>query len=290
MTAFLNNTAGNSGFCNIGAGAIPISIGSLLGCGSGRSFSIWLFVLIFIFSISIGQRFRAEDFQIPQHRKALSLCAMLKNPKLILFLFFCSSLFGSCRDNWVDTSQYDQTDGKFVKEIPIATVGRDKGQPVLFYRLTKLTTHALQLDSLETGFETLQIRVWLGHSMAIKRHVVILKLIDKKWTGQLITFDHHLQKADINVKNISPNNGWENLIASLKKLDIINLPNADDLPDYNGCGQDGITYYVEVATRHKYRFFYYCNPIDNSDKFWQAKNLLTFSKILEDEFDFEYTK
>jgi hypothetical protein len=32
--------ADNSGFCNIGAEAIPISIGSLLGCGSGRSFSI----------------------------------------------------------------------------------------------------------------------------------------------------------------------------------------------------------------------------------------------------------
>jgi hypothetical protein len=69
--------ATNSGFCNIGAEAIPFSSGSLLGFGSGRSFSIWLFVLIFIFSISIGQRFRAEDFQIPQHRKALSLVAIL---------------------------------------------------------------------------------------------------------------------------------------------------------------------------------------------------------------------
>jgi hypothetical protein len=29
---------------------------------------------------SIGQRFRAEEFQIPQHRKALSLPAI--NPKL----------------------------------------------------------------------------------------------------------------------------------------------------------------------------------------------------------------
>jgi hypothetical protein len=32
--------ADNSGFCNIGAEAIPISSSSLLGCGSGRSFSI----------------------------------------------------------------------------------------------------------------------------------------------------------------------------------------------------------------------------------------------------------
>jgi hypothetical protein len=70
------STVHNIGFCNIGAAAIPISIGSLLGFGSGRSFSIWLFVLIFIFSFSIGQRFQAEEFQIPQHRKALSLVAI----------------------------------------------------------------------------------------------------------------------------------------------------------------------------------------------------------------------
>ena len=35
------------GFCNIGAEAIPISIGSLLGCGSGRSFSI-IFCTLFV--------------------------------------------------------------------------------------------------------------------------------------------------------------------------------------------------------------------------------------------------
>jgi hypothetical protein len=35
-----NKTAHNTGFCNIGAEAIPISSGSLLGFGSGRSFSM----------------------------------------------------------------------------------------------------------------------------------------------------------------------------------------------------------------------------------------------------------
>jgi hypothetical protein len=37
----------NIGFCNIGAEAIPISIGKLLGCGSGRSFSI-IFCTLFV--------------------------------------------------------------------------------------------------------------------------------------------------------------------------------------------------------------------------------------------------
>jgi hypothetical protein len=34
------STTAYIGFCNIGAEAIPMGIGSLLGCGSGRSFSI----------------------------------------------------------------------------------------------------------------------------------------------------------------------------------------------------------------------------------------------------------
>jgi hypothetical protein len=35
------------------------------------------FILYLYICFSIGQRFRAEDFQIPQNRKALSLCAIL---------------------------------------------------------------------------------------------------------------------------------------------------------------------------------------------------------------------
>ena len=64
------------GFGKIWAEAIPITIGSLLGFGSGRSFSIWLFVLIFILGNNIGQRFRADDFQIPKLRQALPLAVI----------------------------------------------------------------------------------------------------------------------------------------------------------------------------------------------------------------------
>jgi hypothetical protein len=57
------STAGNSGFCNIGAAAIHISSGSLFGFSSGRSIPIWLFVVIFIFSISIGNGYGQTSFK-----------------------------------------------------------------------------------------------------------------------------------------------------------------------------------------------------------------------------------
>jgi hypothetical protein len=56
--------------CNIGAEAIPISIGSLLGFSSGRSFSIWLLVVNFIISFSIGLSCRADTATIPALRQA----------------------------------------------------------------------------------------------------------------------------------------------------------------------------------------------------------------------------
>jgi hypothetical protein len=39
----------------------------------------WLFVVIFIISFSIGLRFQADVFQIPQHRKALFVGIKIKN-------------------------------------------------------------------------------------------------------------------------------------------------------------------------------------------------------------------
>jgi hypothetical protein len=73
-------TATNNRFCNIGAEAIPFSpevSGFAIVLRLGQKFFNVVpkafGILIFIFSISIGLRFQAEDFQIPQHRQALPL-------------------------------------------------------------------------------------------------------------------------------------------------------------------------------------------------------------------------
>jgi hypothetical protein len=44
------------------------------------------FVLFLYICFSIGQRFRAEEFQIPQHRKALSLCATSPQKMKVYFI------------------------------------------------------------------------------------------------------------------------------------------------------------------------------------------------------------
>ena len=59
---------------------------------------------------------------------------------------------------------------------------------------------------------------------------------------------------------------------------------------YNGCGEDGVPYYFEVATVNKYRFYKYCNIEDNIGKFEEAKDVDKIAKLLEAEFSFTYTK
>ena len=49
-----------------------------------------------------------------------------------------------------------------------------------FYEFINQDAFALQLDSLEAGYDSLQIRIWLGHSLARVRHVVILKYKDQE--------------------------------------------------------------------------------------------------------------
>jgi len=49
---------------------------------TGRRFSIWLLVVNFNFSFSIGLWLSADDFQIPQQRQALSLAVILTDSLL----------------------------------------------------------------------------------------------------------------------------------------------------------------------------------------------------------------
>jgi hypothetical protein len=178
----------------------------------------------------------------------------------------------------------------FVKEVPIEKKGLLKGQEDLLYQFINKDASKLYLDSLETGYDSLQIRIWLGHSMASEKQIVILKFTDNKWKAQLLTFTEENEDYNKTTKNITPKSGWSKFIKNLFDLSILTLPDEEDLPGYNGCGADGIEYHFEWATTKKYRFYSYCNPEGNVNKFWQARNVLEISRMLEKELNFEYTK
>jgi hypothetical protein len=155
---------------------------------------------------------------------------------------------------------------------------------------------ALGFKPLYHGYDSLQIRIWLGHSMAITKDVIIIKYSNRKWTGQLLSYSINFNDSGKKYslkrrhRKLYPKSGWEILINNLFQCQLLTLPNGDDILGYNGCGADGIGYHFEWATTSKYRWYSYCNPEENTERFWQAQNVLRIAKLLEHEFDFTYIK
>jgi len=171
----------------------------------------------------------------------------------------------------------------FKKEIPTYPDGSFD----IFYRLTKTKEKQLGLDSLESGFDNLQIRIWYDLSLVRERRLVIIKNTDTNWTAT--TYDLQVDwdgKTETilskKVKNVTPKSGWANFSKKLLDLNILTLPNQDDIANYGG-GFDGTTYNVEIATKNQYRFYGYWQPEVFQDKFWQAKNMANILKLLWQE-------
>ena len=185
-------TSTNKGFCNIGAEAIPISIGSLLGCGSGRSFSI-IFCTLFVHLFSIGQRFRAEEFQIPQHRKALSLAVIMRTLHTLIIIL----LFVSCSSKRQESKDYFIKSQKFFEQKN--------------YKLSdSFIDISIKLDSLNYDAYLLKSKI-MSEQKNYYEAIKILKklLIYKRQTDTLyflIGQNHYRQNIESNKINLNNKN------------------------------------------------------------------------------------
>jgi hypothetical protein len=182
----------------------------------------------------------------------------------------------------------------FELEIPV-----EKKNAEYDYNYKYVTEQAAEmgLDSLELGYDSLQVRIWLAHSMAVTCHVVILKLRENKWKAQLVTYEDN---DDMNPKDpagnwekirpVTPRSGWKDFLKYLRESNIINLPHSAEMAECDLHGHtDGIDYIIEIATNKKYRFYYYCNPEDEHGCSL-GKSIYQFANLLEKEFNFTYTK
>jgi hypothetical protein len=211
------------------------------------------------------------------------------------YILACIFLLSACDSQTkVVDAQYSRNP---IIDIPTYKDGPNKGHTSYLYKVVKRDAVALKLDYLEHGFDSLQVRIWLGHSMAIRKNVVVLKYSNKSWSCQLLGFTYgHAAKteeefiATSEIKVLTPKSGWDSLIRQLISLQILTLPDDEKLTGYNGCGEDGLPYYFEVATINKYRFYKYCNIEENKGKFEEAVDVDKIANLLEAEFSFTYTK
>ncbi|MBS1511595.1 MAG: hypothetical protein JST86_12185 [Bacteroidetes bacterium] len=171
----------------------------------------------------------------------------------------------------------------FIKDIPTYIGGRYDN----FYLLAKGRQKQLGLDSIENGFQDLQIRVWYTIAFSKAQKLVLIINKDSSWTVTVydmqVNWNGETEKLlSKTVRQVTPHSGWATFSKTLADLKIISLPNQDDVEGYSG-GEDGKTYSVEVATKNLYRFYSYWEPQQNQNQFWQAKNMTAMLTLFDDE-------
>jgi hypothetical protein len=206
--------------------------------------------------------------------------------KLYFIPALTACFFAACKGQTNSTRQslaFVDTTKPFKKEIPTY----QSGTVDMFYALAKAKQKQLGLDSLESGFDNLQIRVWYDFALVRERKLVVITNKDTNWTATVYNMqvDWDGQTEIIlskKVKQVAPKSGWADFSKKLLDLNVLTLLNQDHIPNYEG-GMDGRTYNVEVATKNQYRFYGYWEPQQYQDKFSQAKNMADILELFKKE-------
>jgi hypothetical protein len=199
--------------------------------------------------------------------------------KQIHFILIGIALFfGACNSH----SKGDPA-SSFKREIPTYLGGNDD----VFYVLAKSRQKQLGLDTLENGFHDLQVRFWYNPALTKERKLVVIINKDTSWTAAVYDWQIDMKGKTETIlskkmRQVSPRSGWQTFSKKLLALQILTLPNQDDVEGYSA-GDDGTTYSVEVATKDQYRFYNYWQPQLSQDRFWQAKNMTGILNLFETE-------
>ena len=200
---------------------------------------------------------------------------------IILYATFFTSCLGQTNS---DTT-------KFTKEIPTWR----NGEPDLFYKLTQQKVKQLNIDSLQNGYDSLQIRIWYDYSLINLRKLLILKRTNSIWTATANSMTVEWNAFNLTetvktqkIKTLTPKNGWNNFLSKIFGLQVQTLPNMNDIPGLSDGWTDGVSFNVEVATKKSYRFYGYHLPDKFQDKYWQAKNMVDILKLIETEFGLDW--
>jgi hypothetical protein len=150
-------------------------------------------------------------------------------------LIFFTILFGiSCSStdkNKNIISESIQTN-KIRKEIPL------RNQSESFRNLKNTFEKFIPLESLEKGFDKVEIRIWFANS-SNKEQLVILRNARDKWTAELYSLTYNYDSITNKLISISkivypkiPKSGWKSFITQLFALDISYLPDMEEFDNY----------------------------------------------------------
>jgi hypothetical protein len=185
----------------------------------------------------------------------------------------------------------DTSKGGFVTDI-------HGGERSTVYRFVSFMANKLNISKIDSGFKSIQIRIWFGLQSVPKGQLFLLKNANGKWNAQL--FNYHIIHNEKNYRiidsvtydysNVSPKSNWSSVYNKLTDLKLMELPDMDSIAGSIMDFLHGDAVVVEVATNKKYRLYSYIDPEDFADRWWQAKNMSEIVNFIQKEFGFKRIK
>jgi len=184
------------------------------------------------------------------------------------------------------TTESKQSHVQVAKEIPL-----DKnGTPFFSYDAAKQLERVLKLESAESGYDSMQIRIWCSYGLSKERDLLIIRNQNGNWAGQffniVVTKDNTgntFELQNVTQNAVFPKSGWNRFTTTLLNLGIATLPSMNSIENLKWGGGDGNVYSVEIATKEYYRFYWYEEPLKYAQTYWQAKNMDLILQLIENE-------
>jgi hypothetical protein len=187
---------------------------------------------------------------------------------------------------------------KILLDLPDTTRNHS---PNIFYESKKSVTKGLNLNELENGVDSLEIRFWIRIEVFSGGDIFVIKKINDKWTcihyryyekhkewkndvSNMENFYYNLEIDSFSVRKNEIKTNWPNFFVTVKNTGIYKLPVQDEIKNFKNIVSDGITYYVEFATNSKYKFYYYNCPKAYMKKHEECRKMVEIIEIFKQEF------
>jgi len=195
------------------------------------------------------------------------------NNAFVIALFVVGCLvFNACNlaDSNAEKVRQLNPSAKFIKDIPKERITES----------LRTSEKDFGLDSLDNGFDSIQIRIWYGCALLGER-LVMLTHSHGKWEAKISDSTYYDSIPRV-LRVVEPCSSWEKFIKSLFDLEILSLPAIDEFGTEtfaDGCGAA-----IEIATKKVYRVYVYSQPDFYEKKHWQAKNMISILRLINTEF------
>jgi len=154
------------------------------------------------------------------------------------------------------------------------------------------------LNKLENGTDSFELRLWANVEVSTGGQIFVIKKINNNWTCLNYFYIKSERKFGKDYKNWmnsftvdtfwvkkkQPKTDWDTFLKSIKKENIYELPVQSDIKDWENIVTDGFTYYVEYATKDRYKFYYYNCPDVYENEFKECKQMTNILDIFNKEF------